>query len=425
MLSNNSSEVLPATISSLDYNAFKPTAGAFPGLLGSYLDTAFGSVNAEGSTVVRLTEDSPTDTQGQDLYAHHWLNCDGTYFFYQNTSGTKEVRSTADGSVVRSGVPYTDETSWHPTDPDKFFYHSGATLREYTVSTGGNTILFTFAASIGEMGGSQDNVDATGTYFTFVYNSGGNGARVWKRGDAAVYTGTLPSPVTGGYFHMTADAQYLIRVDNSTFTAYPLNHSTKTVGAGFPFWTEIDGDHAGFASCSDGKVRMLRMDNFDDGALWIVEVKDQTGKTGAQMRADAANTSLLPFAYAFDGHMSGVGKGTFQDWVFMETEYPDDTINRVTNAGNWIPYASEIIAVNLRTQEWRRLAHHRSRSALDLAYDNQPRVSCSWDGSAIIWASNMNITSAGGGKIDIYGIFNPLGTSSSSFEACWARNANQ
>jgi len=50
--------------------------------------------------------------------------------------------------------------------------------------------------------------------------------------------------------------------------------------------------------------------------------------------------------------------------------------------------------------EVRRYAHHRSRG-LASSYYAQPRISCSWDGSVVLWTSNFNI-GAPVGYSDLY-----------------------
>ena len=54
---------------------------------------------------------------------------------------------------------------------------------------------------------------------------------------------------------------------------------------------------------------------------------------------------------------------------------------------------------NVVTGEVRRIAHHRSRSP-QANYYYTPRVSASWDGSVVTWASNMGYS--GTGYADIY-----------------------
>ena len=88
----------------------------------------------------------------------------------------------------------------------------------------------------------------------------------------------------------------------------------------------------------------------------------------------------------------------------MSTEDATDTFNSGTAdaAGNitpWHAYRQEVVAVNIVTGEVRRLAHHRSRS-LDDAYVYQPRVSTSWGGRYVGFASNFNEP----GGVDVYAV---------------------
>jgi hypothetical protein len=101
--------------------------------------------------------------------------------------------------------------------------------------------------------------------------------------------------------------------------------------------------------------------------------------------------------------VSTVARVPLQDWAFFSTEDATDTFNSGTGDPDaqsrvtpWHSYRQEIIAVNILTGEIRRLAHHRSRSITD--YYNQPRLSSSWDGAVVGFASNFNQP----GIVDIY-----------------------
>lgn len=417
MISNNTTVKVPPTSGTYDYNAFQPGAAGFPTTIGtagansSYTDPIFGAVDPTGSVVTRLTDETNTVTGGQDIYGHHWANCDGTYFFHWDTAGQKQVRKTSDGSLVRNNISYTNagNMSWHPTDPDKYFYFNGASLREYTVSSGTSTLIHTFPASAFDLGGTIDFVDRTGRYFLVRYNSGGDAGRVYDRVEDAVYTGTTAVYAGGGYMGMSPDGNYAIVSGGGTFTAYPLDHGTNTVGTGFTFWLD-DGDHAGFVSASDGKTYMLKQDGLvDSDDINVIEIRDRSGRTAAQMRSDPNNTGVTTVLTSVDMvdlylHISGVGLGTNKDWVVLDFEMDADTYDSST--AGWRKYQGEIVAVNVLTFEQRRLCHHRSRSTA--IYDNEPRVSTSWDGSLILFASNFNDNDAVG-YIDFWGIQNPFG----------------
>src|SRR2546427_8087599 len=67
------------------------------------------------------------------------------------------------------------------------------------------------------------------------------------------------------------------------------------------------------------------------------------------------------------------------------------------NITPWHLYRQEIIAFNVLTGKVRRLAHHRSRSVFN-DYFASPRLSASWGGKYVGFASNFNQS----GVNDIY-----------------------
>jgi hypothetical protein len=108
-------------------------------------------------------------------------------------------------------------------------------------------------------------------------------------------------------------------------------------------------------------------------------------------------------------HTTAVSRGPLQDFAFVSSEDVTDLFNSGGNDGNgyitpWRVYKQEIIAINVLTGQIWRVAHHRSRS-ITQAYAYQPRLSVSWGGEYIGWASNFNQQSAG---VDVYAVrFNP------------------
>src|SRR5438132_480357 len=106
---------------------------------------------------------------------------------------------------------------------------------------------------------------------------------------------------------------------------------------------------------------------------------------------DRQNMAAGPYANPANGavtaHLTTVAKGPFADWAFFTTEDSNDGFNG--GVSPWFPYRQEVIGLNVMTGEVRRLAHHRSRS-LGANYFYQPRVSVSWSGKFVGWASNFN-----------------------------------
>src|SRR5439155_459568 len=95
-----------------------------------------------------------------------------------------------------------------------------------------------------------------------------------------------------------------------------------------------------------------------------------------------------------------------QDWCFLDTEdATTDAFDSPTT--QWYAFAQELIAVNMRTGQFLRLAHHRSRSPL-VNYYWQPRVSASWNGFRVGWLSNFNVNEVGYSDIYFMGGLNSL-----------------
>jgi len=161
-------------------------------------------------------------------------------------------------------------------------------------------------------------------------------------------------------------------------------------------------------SASSGKSYLVTFNCNNDPAIFRVDLTlNQAGRTPVQQAAD--NTKLIPLTWNDAGHFSAVSKGSLSDWVFMATESVIDSFDSST--ANWTAYRQEILAVNVVTLHIKRLAHHRSRG-ITVDYQTMPRVSTSWDGSLVMWASNFD-SSAPKGYADLYAIPSPLGASSS------------
>lgn len=428
MLSNDTGIHAPLLSGLYDYNLFKIGAVGFPAVGGTYLDPVFGAVNPEGSTVKRLTDMTGTNP-GQDIYAHHYINADGTFFFWRDGAGVRFVGKVSDGSIVRSGIPWSNvgagkaDVSWHPTDPNIFFYLNTADIRKYNVITTADVRVNSAGKfpTLEENGGFLDFVDATATKFCVSYGGAGH---VYDSTTDTVYTGdTSPAAGTGGVWGMLPNAAYAVFFTTnaaladpsdslaSVYWAFPLDNVNHVVGTHFRFWDDASGSHSCFACASNGKTYMFRQENTSNGYYYIVEVKNQGSSPHSTIIADSANVQLFTNGWNMDTHYSGSILGLLKDWVFIDTEYPSDAFDGPVTG--WLLYENEIIAVNVITHEIRRLCHHRSRSCQQI-YDYQPRVSCAWDGSAIMWASNFNYTDSPGhgapDSPDAFAIQNPLGT---------------
>ncbi len=106
-----------------------------------------------------------------------------------------------------------------------------------------------------------------------------------------------------------------------------------------------------------------------------------------------------------DGHFSCATKGANQDWCYVSVESTDDVF---AGMGFWRPYKQEILMVQVTAPYTvRRLAHHRSRNfncqiCTFVGYFYTPRVSASWDGLKVAWASNFGVNTLRIEYADIY-----------------------
>lgn len=428
MLSNDTSILPPPTTGLFPYNTFYPTLGV------PYLDPVFGAVNTEGSSILRITDivGDKVNNWTEGIYAHHWANADGTYAFW--TTGpprTRTVIKISDQSTVRSGVSWPPsamggDISWHPTLPNIYFYPDGTDLRRYDVSTGGDTRVNSagkFPFALEQNGGFLDLVDATGTKFVVQYNSEGH---VYDSTTDTVYSGAVGPPAGGaGVWGITSNGAYAIFLatdaalahesgKNAVFRAYPLDHVNHVVGTYFNFWNDVSGSHCCFSCPSDGNTYMLRAENTSNGYYYRVKVKDQGTNSHATMIADSDNVQLFTNGWTMSTHYTGGIIGALRDWTFLDTELDPSSFDG--GLPTWFAYHNELIAVNLITFEVRRLAHHRSRGFLRASpygYAYQPKVSCSWDGSAIVFLSNYNYQ--GDDAPDMFAIQNPLGGVTGNF----------
>ena len=370
------------------YGSFGPDQAGFIGKGQTFIDPVFGS------TIRRLTNDVGQEQSYSDIYGKNgFWNADGTRM-YHNTPAGRTIIDTTTGATVRSNVPGNFDSSFAPDDPDTWYYFSGASLRKYSVATGTTSLVKTFSATLGALGGSVDWVDRTGRYM--VLNIGGQ-ARVWDKQDDVLYAGPVPGNAGDGWVGISPDAAYVVSSIDAK-RSYAINHATRSVNTtGVMFWS-LCGGHGDLVSATDGKTYFVTFECYEEPGIWAVDISlSQTASNVEKQRAD--NRKLFATEWADDGHMAAGARGMFQDWAFISVESNDDPFTG--GVSGWRPYKQEIVMANVVTGELRRLAHHRSRG-IGASYYHQPRVSVSWDGTRVAWASNFGY--AGPDYGDIYAI---------------------
>jgi|SRR5436190_8674475 len=379
----------PPATGTYAFNTFVPpnTPGA------TYVDPVFGS------TIRRLTADHQTD----QIYTRNmWWNADGTLYFHNHT-----IISTQTGAVAYTNLPTggNSDYGFDPIDPKVYFYgdRSGPNLRKVTLGAGGtftDVLYLTVSSNLLSLGETINWLSADGRYMVLRYGPEPS-VHVFDRQNlaAGAYAGaTAGNDVdTGGYAGLTPDGKYVVDGRRS----WPINHAARTVGGNGTFYWGLCGEHTAFMSASDGRDYAITANCYDYMEMWRVDItNDATGLSADAVKALPNNLRLVSLpAWTMDHHVATAAKGSLRDWAFMSIEDSADVFNGPVSP--WSPYRSEIIAVNALTGEVRRLAHHRSRSTGSndaVGYYYQPRVSSSWGGEFVGWASNYNQS----GVVDVF-----------------------
>jgi hypothetical protein len=388
------------TAAQYDYNLFTPNAANFPAVGGIYTDPVFGAPIRRLTNVVG-------NVNHDDIYAHHWANANGTLAFTNGPSQQLDIVKVADGTKPYVNQPQgtmSYETYWDALDPDKYYYYDGANLIRRSLQAQTNTTVKTFPAALESLGGSLNFQSREGRYFVVQY---AGTAKVWDSQTDSIYTGSFAPLDSTGWVSITPDAKYVVTAGGWLHYSYAIDHAAKSIASSPTMFWDRCGDHGVLISPADGKSYFITHSCYNTPGVYRVDLsKNQSGRTDAQQLAD--NQLLLNVDWPDqDGHFSAVSKGPLADWVFVDTENMNDGFDGST--AGWTPYRNEIIAINVLTLQVRRLAQHRSRG-MGIAgdgYFNQPRVSCAWDGSAVLWTSNYNVSSPTGYS-DMYTIQSPV-----------------
>ena len=219
----------PPTSGAYGYNSFTPGSAGFPGVGGTYTDPVFGSV------VRRLTNIQGKANQ-DDIYAHHWINANGTLAFHKDNSGV-HILDVSNGRKVYSGQPSGlnhSENFWDALDPDKYYYFSGSNLVRRNLASQTNTTMKTFPSRLEKNGGSLNIQSRDGRYFTVRY---GGTNKVWDSLTDTIYAGSVTPLDSGGWVSITPDGNYIVTAagrsaqPNKEHYSYRINHSTKLFNA--------------------------------------------------------------------------------------------------------------------------------------------------------------------------------------------------
>jgi hypothetical protein len=381
--------------------------GFVPGTI--YVDPVFQR------SVWRVTRDHGKD----NIYArNHCWNANETLYLHR-TEGVPgkpdawDVIEVSTGEVTHAGIPFGSiaaDGGFDPIDPNVILALSGEHVMAITLQTGGHWIsspFFTAPSLMKDLGGSINWMSGDGETMLVRYGAEPS-AYVYRHGNLSRYSNPIDASNTvgrGSYLGMAPNGNYVVGYDSRPVgvskvgqgVSWWIDHGTRTVAAAPNVFWSLCGDHGSFICPSDGRTYMITYACYGTPGLWRVDVTNNAEGLGeASQMALPNNKLLIPFATWNDfGHVTTVARGPWRDWAFISTEDSTDHFDGPVDP--WHPYRQEIVAVNVLTAEVRRLAHHRSRS---LEYDSQPRVSASWGGAFVGFASNYNQR----GVVDIFAI---------------------
>ena len=414
----------PATTGTFNYNA-QPNIGATLAVGATYEDPVFST------TVLRLTSIGTSTQNDDEIYAYHYLNCDGTYSFHNR--GGMRILNASTGATVASSQPVGSigvfEIRWDMVSSDVYWMRGGTHLVKRSVSSQVNTTVHTFPATLQAMGGTANYQTADGRLHLVMYS---NGARIWDSVNNSTSINTVSmmnwigiSP-SGNNVYTAAGGS---ASPNNEHYAYGVNRSALTISTTPKQIFGWDGDHGGLISASNGKDYVITyLGDLSPNGIFAMSL--DVDRSGLSLAQQITTTGAIRFnnvtSSANQIHVSPVSVGTLTDWCFVSMEATDDDFD--DPVGAWRPYKSENVAVNPITSTTARLMHHRSRGPFNGAaeYYRQPRISSSGDGSKCAWASDMNISTVAG-YADLYLGLNPLGDepppeTSSAF--IWAGSAS-
>lgn len=362
-----------------------------PELHTPFIDPTFGT------TIVRLTDPSmsASDSDHMTLGLRHQysrqpaLNADQTKMVVRVLGGVYrgffEVRDVATGALVQRLAPDGDpEVSWHPTDPNRFFYRAGNEVRIFAVNTGLSETVMRFPQytyiSTREEGRPSDDW----RYYAFLGYRDNSFAEadivvadlVEKRIVATWSNSSIPDWVS-----MSPSGEYVVAMWLSGEGTRVYARSTLEMrNVAFS-----DFGHADFAF--DGEGNEVLVYHATSGKQ-LLELGNPSGAPFAMARlADGKKTVLQSVSWDMTPHFCGLASREHPGWVLVST-YADATAPQR-------PFAREIYWLKLDgSGEVRRIAHHHSDQAfrpgpwgVEKDYFAEPQATSSWDGNLIIFSS--------------------------------------
>ena len=343
---------------------------------GSYVDPVFGS------SIKRLSNALGTHDAGGMGGNLTWIT--GEYStpcpFNSDSSLLLLLHQSYFGVYGSSGLYLRDlpleitalsEPRWSRFNNRIIYYVNGNQLKSFDVTSGVIQVVHTFDAYSAISGCGESDISLDGDHFVFA----GDRKFIFVyeiSTDRALPAFDIYDSVYDSLY-LTPNNNVLVSWENAgtgTFTGIELYDKTMV------FQRQV-------FPCNGHKDTMLDTDGSE--VMVITNSNDPGSNDNAIVKvrlSDGKRSTLLSLDWSLAVHVSTPDKGGF---AYVETYAPFNP-----QARDFKPYTNELLKVPLDGSPVQRLAHHRSRPNEGNAYNWQPRISCSRDGSRFIFASNYN-----------------------------------
>jgi hypothetical protein len=375
---------------------FLPGSERFPQAGQSYADPVFGQ------TVKRVTSTYPKSDRHVSYSAKLVMNATNTMTFLQSGSGEYYLYDTK-GSVLRTNPnglgPKNENWQWHPTDADKILFMTESELKEYSFLSDSAKPIKVFGLSLNN-GGTGEFTDQNGRYYAGLV---GDRLRFFDRAEDVFYE-KEPVGIKGNdYILIAPDGSGVLVVGGGTkavTTWYPVDHGARS------FKTEADvkpicdatphgdlitdSDGRTWFFCAGGSIQAIGGTRVENVATLYKIPVEKPSDWAYVLRHD--NWSLF---YDFSANIRGKNR----DWACWCVNWAGNDLKERAPWRDWSAFKDEILLINIKTGDLRRLCHHRSRNT-KANYWWEPKASLSSDGRYVIFSSNMG--RASGNYVDAY-----------------------
>lgn len=362
-----------------------------PLLHAPFIDPTFGS------TITRLTDPSmsaSTATHHTFGLRHEYarypaINADNTKLIITVIGGVYrgffEVREM-NGALLHRITPAGDpEISWHPTDPNRFFYRFANEIRVFSVDTGYSETIMSFPQYYYISTRQEGRPSDDWRYYAFI----GYLDSSFSSADLVVVdlvkkkiTAAIPNAGIPDWISMSPSGKYVVAQWVSGEGTRVYDRETFTVLRN----AFSDYAHSDFAFDSEGNEVLVY---HATSSKQLAELGNPSGAPLAAVRlADGRKTLLLSLDWEIALHVSGVASRTHPGWALIST-YADSSAPQQ-------PFARELFWLKLDgSGAVRRIAHHHSDLTFrptpwggqEKDYFAEPQATSSWDGAVVLFSS--------------------------------------